>query len=76
MLNKENLALLIEYTEHEIKILIREAFKGLLQIYTIDNENNFFPVPIAKLQEIYTNQPNKIEVTFRLSTRYSDLPQN
>lgn len=70
MLNKENLALLIEYTEHEIKILIREAFKGLLQIYTIDNENNFFSVPIAKLQEIYTNQPSKIEVTFRFSTRH------
>ncbi|MEO8400929.1 MAG: hypothetical protein ABI597_03895 [Gammaproteobacteria bacterium] len=70
MLNKENLALLIEYTELEIKILIREAFKGLLQIYTIDNENNFFSVPIAKLQEIYTNQPSKIEVTFRFSTRH------
>lgn len=76
MLNKENLALLAEYNEHEIKKLIREAFKGSLQIYTIDNENNFFPVPIVKLQEIYTNHPNKVEIIFRLSIRNNYQIQN
>ncbi len=65
MLNKDNLALLAEYDNSEIKILIREAFKNSFQIYTIDKEDKFFPIPIAKLQEIYTNQPNKVEVTFR-----------